>query len=365
MLFVLVNTMTKTTAPFDFPKWRAAAVQHDMETENLVLMELLTRAYRDCVAKPRSRHWATMLFSSRLYFDTSVKGLFRMDSSSFAALHQAICPHLVVHRDASDVVDPPMRLSVFLYLSAQAASVRATADKFAIGPSTVSGIVKEVAGVICRVLGGLIAFPALRLCASHFAQSCGVPQSAGCIEGSHIPVSKPAEHGEMYFNRKCWYSIVLQAVVDWRGRFCDLDCKWPGRDGNSRVFRRSYLAGAFPIVSAASETVSIPTGVEALAQVPYFLLGDSGYQNTQYMVTTFEIAETESSDVCKSLNKRLAHARYRVECAFGRLKCRWRILLKGIGQDIEGAPDIVDALCIVQNVLMEHLPLRMKRRNKY
>ncbi|KAG1697404.1 hypothetical protein DVH05_016279 [Phytophthora capsici] len=296
MLFVLVNTMTKTTAPFDFAKWRAAALQHDMETENLVLMELLTPAYRDCVAKPRSRHWATMLFSSRLYFDTSVKDLFRMDSSSFSALHQAICPHLVVHRDATDVVDPPMRLSVFLYLSAQAASVRATADKFAIGPSTVSGIVKEVAGVICRVLGGLIAFPALRLCASHFAQSCGVPQIAG----------------------------------------------------------NSYLAGAFPIVSAASEAVSIPTGVEALAQVPYFLLGDSGYHNTQYMVTTFEIAETESSDVCKSLNKKLAHARYRVECAFGRLKCRWRILLKGIGQDIEVAPDIVYALCIVQNFLVDH-----------
>ncbi|KAG2779338.1 hypothetical protein PC116_g10956 [Phytophthora cactorum] len=55
-----------------------------------------------------------------------------------------------------------------------------------------------------------------------------------------------------------------------------------------------------------------------------------------------------------SLNKRLSHARYRVECLFGWLKCRWRILLKGIGQGISVAPDIVYALCIIQNVLMDH-----------
>ncbi|KAE8967960.1 hypothetical protein PF011_g27370, partial [Phytophthora fragariae] len=54
----------------------------------------------------------------------------------------------------------------------------------------------------------------------------------GCIDGSHIPISNPSKNGEMYYNRKCWYSVVLQAVVDWRGRFCDLDCKWPGRVGD-------------------------------------------------------------------------------------------------------------------------------------
>lgn len=54
------------------------------------------------------------------------------------------------------------------------------------------------------------------------------------------------------------------------------------------------------------------------------------------------------------LNKKLSHARYRVECAFGQMKCRWRILLKNIIQHIGVAPDMVYALCIIQNVMLDH-----------
>lgn len=243
---------------------------------------------------------------------------------------------------------------MFLYLCAHGSSTRVTADRFAIGPATVAGIVKEVAAVVCSLMGELVAFPPFRLCASHIASECGIPQIVGCIDGSHIPIARPEINGSMYYNRKCWYSVVLQAVVDWRGRFCDLDCKWPGRVRDGRVFRNSALAHSFPAISAASETITLPTGVDTYARIPYFLLGDSGYQNTNYLVTTFEIAETEADEIIAKMNKKLSHARYRVECAFGKLKCRWRILLKGIDQDVLDAPDIVFSLCIIQNFLKDN-----------
>ncbi|OWY94977.1 Nuclease HARBI1 [Phytophthora megakarya] len=108
----------------------------------------------------------------------------------------------------------------------------------------------------------------------------------------------------------------------------------------------------FPSVSATSTSVVIPTGGDTFETVPIFLLGDSGYQNTNFLVTTFELAETEDA-VCKDLNEHLSSARYKVECTFGQLKCRWRILLRGIELETTIAPDIVYALSIIQNFLID------------
>lgn len=126
--------------------------------------------------------------------------------------------------------------------------------KCGIGPAAVSAIVRNVAAVVCRLLPSLVAFSPFRLSASHFASDHTYRE---CIDGSHISTAKPIYHGTMFFNRQCWYSIVLQAVVDWRGSFYDLDCKRPGRAGDSRVFRNSNPVQCFPTISAEAENMSI------------------------------------------------------------------------------------------------------------
>jgi hypothetical protein len=89
-----------------------------------------------------------MLFSSRMYFDSSMKQLFRMDSISIAGLVRAVCSGMISIREARDAIAPPKRLAVFLYVCAHGSSVRVTADRFGIGSATVSAIVKEVAAVV-------------------------------------------------------------------------------------------------------------------------------------------------------------------------------------------------------------------------
>ncbi|KAG6949181.1 hypothetical protein JG687_00015040 [Phytophthora cactorum] len=149
------------------------------------------------LAKERSAHRAKMLLSSRVFFDGSMQTLFRMDSRSITALAHAVCPHFSPARDTPDAVLPSIRLAVFLFLCAHGATLEMTADRFAIRSSTVSGIIREVAATICEKLRSLTVLPALTLCASHFAEQCGIPQITSCIDGTHTPVSRPAEHGDM------------------------------------------------------------------------------------------------------------------------------------------------------------------------
>ncbi len=54
-----------------------------------------------------------------------------------------------------------------------------------------------------------------------FQDQFGFPQVAGAIDGTHIPIKAPEDAPEDYFNRKHFYSIALQGVVDADGKFID------------------------------------------------------------------------------------------------------------------------------------------------
>ena len=49
---------------------------------------------------------------------------------------------------------------------------------------------------------------------SGFKTETGMIQCAGAIDGCHIPVSPPALHHTDYYNRKGWYSVLVQGVVE-------------------------------------------------------------------------------------------------------------------------------------------------------
>ena len=47
-----------------------------------------------------------------------------------------------------------------------------------------------------------------------FETKCGFPQCVWAIDGSHIPIQPPALNHTDFYNRKSWYSILVQAVVN-------------------------------------------------------------------------------------------------------------------------------------------------------
>ena len=54
----------------------------------------------------------------------------------------------------------------------------------------------------------------LELAVKEFHLRWGFPQCFGAIDSSHIPIKAPDDFHADYYNRKGWYSIILQAIVD-------------------------------------------------------------------------------------------------------------------------------------------------------
>ena len=58
-----------------------------------------------------------------------------------------------------------------------------------------------------------------------FKTKWGMIQFCDAIDGTHMPVTPPLLEHTNYFNRKGWYSIILQGVIDHNYLFEDM---WDG-----------------------------------------------------------------------------------------------------------------------------------------
>ena len=74
-----------------------------------------------------------------------------------------------------------------------------------------------------------------------FKHKWGFSQYAGAVDGTHIAILSPEDYPADYYNRKGWYSILMQDMVNHLGHFMDIYIGWPGRVHDARVFANSTL----------------------------------------------------------------------------------------------------------------------------
>ncbi|CAM5133407.1 unnamed protein product [Natator depressus] len=146
-----------------------------------------------------------------------------------------------------------------------------------------------------------------------------------------------------YVNQKEYFSMVLQALVDHRGRFIDINAGWPGKVHDARIFQNTGLfrklqAGTFlPDQKITVGEVKMPT----------VILGDSAYPLMPWLMKPY----TGSLDSSKErFNNRLSRCRMTVECAFGCLKGRWRTPYGKLDLAIDGIPAVLSACCTRHNI---------------
>ena len=244
------------------------------------------------------------------------------------------------------------RVAVTLWCLATCAEYRTIGHLFGIARCTVCVIVHQTVDAIVKtLLRSYIKFPTgpnLENTVADFEKKWHFP-CAGAIDGSHIPIRPPALNHTDYYNRKGFYSVILQGVVDANYLFRDIHVGWPGSVHDARVFVNSSLYQKANNKEILQGHVLDING----CLVSPFMVGDSGYPLLSWLVKPYPHNGNLSSQQ-KTYNYRMSRARIVTENAFGRLKARWRRLAKQNDMEVKRVPYVVAACCVLHNICEIH-----------
>ncbi|XP_070547328.1 uncharacterized protein [Ptychodera flava] len=246
-------------------------------------------------------------------------------------------------------VSVELRVGITLWRLSTNCDYRTIGHLFGIARSTACEIVHETCQQIIAVfLKSVIRFPTgneLERVVDGFQQRWGFPQVAGAIDATHIPILAPENYPNDYFNRKSFHSVLVQAVVDDKYCFTDVCVGWPGSVHDARVYSNSRL------YQLLSENRLLPNRTRQISgvDIPIMLIGDPAYPLQKHLMKAYsDTGRLTEEEVY--YNRRLSRARMVVENAFGRLKGRWRSLMKRNDCQLEGIPTIVTTCCILHNL---------------
>lgn len=247
------------------------------------------------------------------------KTFFRMSRVSMQYLKDKIC-EICNEQNVSGITDrlssggsvqKPLneRLLILMWYMASLDKYSSIADRFGISESTACCAVRNLLHFMNEyLLEELVVWPTAeekREIQDMYNELKRFPGIVGFIDGTHIQIKKPYVRGIDYYNRKDYYSIILQAVVREDMRFIDVYAGWPGKVHDARVFRNSPLYAHGQDLCRAGH-----------------LLGDSAYPNLPWLLTPFR--DTGNlSDIQKKYNTTHASIRNTVERGFGLLKGRF------------------------------------------
>ncbi|XP_050803981.1 uncharacterized protein LOC127048306 [Gopherus flavomarginatus] len=132
------------------------------------------------------------------------------------------------------------RVAIAIWKLATPDSYQSVANQFGVGKSTVGIVLMQVCRAINRILlRRTVTLGNVQDILDGFAQM-GFPNCGGAIDGTHIPILAPP-----HINRKGYFSVILQALVDHRGHFIDIYTGWPGKVHDARICLGSCRLGLF------------------------------------------------------------------------------------------------------------------------
>ncbi|XP_057675458.1 uncharacterized protein LOC130905787 isoform X2 [Corythoichthys intestinalis] len=286
--------------------------------------------------------------------DTDWQKNFRMKRVTFQRLCNILQPTLTRQStNFRDSLSLDLRVAICLWRLATNLDYRSISDLFGVGISTACQITQEVVTAINKVMKRhYIRTPSdeeLGVIVQGYRDKWGFPQVAGVIDRTHIGIQAPADNAPEYYNRKGFYSVLLQGVVCHKLRFWNINVGWPGNAQDAKVFANSPLyeqGQSGTLFSARTEQIE---GVD----VPPVILGDAAYPLLPWLMKPYPEG-TNLTPANIQFNHRLSQARMTVKRAFGRLKGRWRCLLTRCDAHISLVSHIITACCVLHNFCEIH-----------
>ncbi|KAL1447746.1 hypothetical protein WDU94_009848 [Cyamophila willieti] len=161
-------------------------------------------------------------------------------------------------------------------------------------------------------------------------------------------MKQPANSGTDYYNYKGHFSIILQAIADEKCRFTSVDVGAFGRQSDGGVFQNTQIYQDIEVNGLMPPDKPLP---HSMMPVPHVLLGDQGYPLKAYLMKPY--SRQNATEDQTEFNRKLSGVRRTVECAFGILVSKWRLLKTEIQCTPENTEKIVKAMCLLHNIIID------------
>lgn len=229
---------------------------------------------------------------------------------------------------------------------------------FRTGATTIGGIIHETCQVIWAKLSPIhMQKPTAerwKEIANTFETLWNYPNCLGAVDVKLVRIQSPKHSGSAYFNYKHFHSIALQAVVDAEAKFLFVDVGDYGRNNDSSVFKESNFGKLFlrkKLGIPKSRQFKVRNGGETQKKFPFVFIGDEAYPLSLNFMRPFP--KRRLNMMKRIYNYRHSRARRIVECAFGMLVKKFRVLEHSMLLDPEKATNVTLACCILHNIVRE------------
>lgn len=223
-------------------------------------------------------------------------------------------------------------------------------EDFLMGKSTISTIISETCSILWEILMPLeLPQPTEEMwinISNTYYNKTNYPNCLGAVDGKHVRIKKPAHSGSNYYNYKKFFSIILFALADANCLFTAVDIGSCGREADSNIFKNSNMGRMITLGQLhVPKSAKLPNS-SGPAQ-PYVFLGDEAFSLKSNFMRPYPNRNLTMEQ--RTYNFRHSRARKCVECAFGILSSKWRVLHTTINTDVNNAIKIVQATCLLHN----------------